>query len=76
MDYTKGVKNMMRYRDVVSYLHKYVIQSAEANRTTYAQAIVEMFDMLAYDIDDEHSIYIEKEESNKAFDRTIDSWTD
>jgi len=66
----------IRYRDVVRYLHKYVIQSAEANRTTHEQAIVEMFDMLAYDIDDEHSIYIEKEEANKAFDRTIDSWTD
>jgi len=64
------------YRDVVSYLHKYVIKSAAINRTTHAQAIVEMFDMLADDIDDEHNMYIEKEEANKAFDQTIDDWTD
>lgn len=60
------------YRDVVSYLHTYAIQSAAANRTTYEQAIVEMFDMLAEDIDDEHSMYVEKEEADEAFDKSLD----
>ncbi len=68
-------KDEINYRDVVSYLHKYVVKSAANNRITYSQAISDLFDMLADDIDGEHSMHNEREEADKAFAKSFDDWS-
>ena len=64
------------YRDVVEYLLSHVIQSSRINRITYEQAMKQLLEYLADNINEEHAMYLDKLEADKAFNQTIDDWVD
>jgi len=64
------------YRDVVEYLLSHVIQSSRINRITYEQAMKQLLEYLADNINEEHEMYLDKLEADKAFNQTIDDWVD